>query len=104
MVIALGKEIYSRYQLYKKISQLEKEIEKLERENQSLSNFLDQLNSPEWLEKDARLKFNLVKEGEKVIIIHQPEKENSLDTTPERSQKAEKVSNPEKWWRFFFVK
>ena len=106
LTVALGKELYNRYQIHKRIVQLEKEIKKIKEENQSLSQMVEQFNSPEWLEKDARLKFNLAKEGEKVVIIHQPIQENFTDEDFKKEEQLQlkNISNPEKWWKFFFSK
>lgn len=100
--IALGKESYRKYQLDKEISDLKKEIESLKEKNQALSNSLDYFNSGTSLEKEARLKLNLSKKGEKLIIISPEEKVDSANKNTENTQEGQ-ISNFKKWVGYFGI-
>jgi len=102
LIFALGREGYFNFKTAQEIKELEKKIEELKKDNAELAEMEKYLQSEEFLEKEGRLKLNLIREGEKVIII-KDETENSVATTSQ-SQKQENPPNPYKWWKYFFGK
>ncbi len=101
-VITAGvKESYRKYQISKEGADFQKEIESLKEENELLSNLLNYLNSEKSLEKEARLKLNLLKEGEKLVIIIPDRKTDSENQLLEDAKK-DQASNFEKWWEYLF--
>lgn len=100
IVTAMGKESYRRYQLDKEISDFKKEIEFLKNKNNVLSNLLNYFNSEKFLEKEVRLKLNLMKEGEKLVVIS-PEKKIEAESQLLGGVQKKQISNFEKWWRYF---
>lgn len=101
LITAVAKESYRKYQLDKEIAGLKEEIESLKEKNQALSNLLSYFSSEESLEKEARLKLNLLKDGEKLVIISPDKKTDSKNQASENSRE-DKVSNFEKWQRYLF--
>jgi len=102
VITALGKEGYRKYQLDREIADLKKEISSLEEENKEISELLNYFESSEFLEKQARLKLNLLKQGEKLIIIR-PEKKEVLSSSSVKENKTKKdISNIKKWWDYLF--
>lgn len=101
VITAVTKESYRKYQISKETTGLKKEIESLKKENELLSNILDYLNSEKSLEKEARLKLNLLKEGEKLVIIIPDKKTDSENQLLEDAEK-EQASNFEKWQKYLF--
>lgn len=102
VLTAFGKESYRRYQLDKEVNDYKKGMELLKGKNEVLSNFLNYFNSEKFLEREARLKLNLVKEGERLVIISPKEK------TATESQYAEDIrkkqgSNFKKWLKYFGI-
>jgi len=97
VIAAAGKEGYRRYQVDKEISELEDRIKQLEERNSSLSNLLGHFKSEEFLEKEARLKLNLVKEGEKLVIINSDE---NLSASGQETKQKKQISNIRKWWNW----
>ncbi len=81
-------------------SALDQEIEELQQQNLELTDLIDYFASTEYVEQQAREKLNLVKPGEKVVIITQSDEEglNNLE------QAKELKNSPVKWWRYFFGK
>ncbi len=69
LIVALGRETYLNFKISQEINKLEQEIEGLKRENAEMAEIEKQLQSKEFLEKEGRLKLNLVRDGEKLIII-----------------------------------
>ncbi len=58
-----------------KTRQVESELEKLKDQEASLANSLNDMNSPFGVEKSLREKFGIIKDGEKSIIIIEPQEE-----------------------------
>lgn len=101
LVIALGRESYLNYQTNQEIKDLENKIEELGKSNSESAELEKYFQSEEFLEKEARLKLNLIREGEKLIIIK--EEQNSTEEQSEE-EKSETVSNFRNWWKYFFGK
>lgn len=70
-----AKIAYKKYNINLKIAEVKKEIEALQAKNEKLKSLFDILKSPDFLEKEARKKFNLQKEGEKAVVIIDEKKE-----------------------------
>jgi cell division protein FtsB len=101
LITALGRESYFNYQTNQEIRGLQGKIEELKKENASLAEMEKYFQSEEFLEKEARLKLNLIRDGEKLIIV----KENENRPVEENeTEKLENLSNFRRWWRYFFGK
>lgn len=99
-IVALGREGYRYFRVSQEIRDLEKKIEALEKENEELAGMEKYFQSEDFLEKEARLKLNLTKPGEKLIIVKTPE-----DLEEEQEQEITKqVFNIQLWWDYFFGK
>lgn len=111
--IGLVRETYQKYKLASEIEQFKINIEKLEGNNQQLADLMDYFKDDSYLEKEARLKLNLKKPGETVVILS----DNIVDGievvrtgSPEVQEPAEimpedntlKTANYWKWWEYFF--
>ncbi|MEA2113078.1 MAG: septum formation initiator family protein [Patescibacteria group bacterium] len=114
-IIGLGRESYHKYQLTKEINSLRLEIERLDGRNRQLANLMDYFKEESFLEKEARLKLNLKKPGEKVVIISDYfDSKNGLDAATDNghnlkagesaSEKStdKQTANYWKWWEYFF--
>ncbi len=111
LVVNLGRESYRKYQLTKEINKLESEINQLEGKNKQLADMMEYFKDESYLEKEARLKLNLKKPGEKVVILS-PRKEeiSESESAEERLEQARKqevngksdLPNHWKWWEYFF--
>lgn len=102
VITALGKEGYRKYQLDREMASLKEEISSLKKENEEVSELLNYFESDEFLEKQARLKLNLLKQGEKLIIIR-PEKKDTLSSVSVEENKTKKdFSNIKKWLDYLF--
>lgn len=109
----LAKNISQRYRISQEIKELEAEINNLENQNTSLKEFIDYLESDQFVEERARLNLGLKKEGEEVAVINgeyseiknNGNKEEGAATGifgMEKEEPAKPVGNPRKWWRYFF--
>jgi len=104
LVVSLGQESYRKYQLTKEINGLKSEIEQLEGKNQQMADLMEYFQEGSYLEKEARLKLNLKKPGEKIVVISQTaeaevDKRIVAETEDEISNET---TNFWKWWEYFF--
>jgi len=116
LLIALVKETYRKHQLTSEINQLKSNINKLEGDNQQLSDLMDYFKEDSYLEKEARIKLNLKKPGETVVILSKDIidgveviRKGGLDTeetdkkiTDSLEDQVSKTANYWKWWEYFF--
>lgn len=109
----LAKNISQRYKISQEIKELEAEINNLENQNTNLKEFMNYLESDQFVEERARLNLGLKKEGEEVAVINNESSETQNNANKEESAAAgifgiekeepvEPVGNPRKWWRYFF--
>ncbi len=103
ILTAFGKEGYRRYQLEKEINDYKEEAVLLKERNEILSNLLNYFNSEKFLEREARLKLNFVREGEKLVIIS-PKEKTSIESQPNDDIQKKQLSNFEKWLTYFGVR
>jgi len=67
--------LYTEWGMRKQEREVRAQIQKLQKENQQLRKQVEMLNSDAYIEKIAREKLGLVKEGEKVYIPAEDEKQ-----------------------------
>lgn len=112
LVVNLFRESYRKYQLTKEINKLKSEIERLEGKSQYLADVMEHFQEGSYLEKEARLKLNLKKPEEKVVVLSQREREEDiqgdLKMRLEEARKSQRDENNEtanywKWWEYFFA-
>jgi cell division protein FtsB len=98
VLLGLAKGSVKNYQINSEIDDLKDDINNLEQKNQELSELIKYLNSSDFIEQEAKMKLGYKKPGEQVVVIAR-DKSNE-----EKNQAAsiEEVSNPQKWWNYFF--
>lgn len=108
LATSVGRESYHKYQLTKEINRLKSETERLAGKNQQLANLLEHFKEESYLEKEARLKLNLKKPGEKVVILPQSDSPEDLPLEAqleiEKEEEKEEEINWWKWWEYFFLR
>jgi len=111
IVIGLAGELINKRRVKEKISDLEQQINQTQSENFELNTLIGSWEGGSQLEKEARSKLGLKKEGERVILINKSSGSQpavvaaALDPDILNPAKAiEKIEpgNPAKWWRYFF--
>ena len=108
--LVLVKAFYKKRQLDQEIGSLKAEIAKTDKKGQELSQLLSYFNSDSYLEKEAKDKLNLKKEGENVVMVQEPaadqavavDNTNGNQTSPSTSAAPANDNNLVKWWKFFF--
>jgi cell division protein FtsB len=99
VVIALGRESYRYFKISQEIRDLEKQIEEFRKNNEELSKMKDYFQSREFLQDEARGKLNLVKEGEKLIIVSDG---GDLQEEIKMEETKPEISNIKLWLEYFF--
>ena len=83
--------------MHKEIAALEKKSDVLSQESFKTKKLLEYLHGESFNEKEARLKLNLVRPGEEVVVITGIQQKNSPEFAP-----ISKKSNLRKWLDYFF--
>lgn len=104
LIFSFGKKFLESRDIDREIKTVEGQIAKLEAKDKELESFLNFLNSDAFLEQEARLKFNLQKPGESVVIIPPSGKKQENNGGEGRTAEDGKTppGNPAKWWKYFF--
>lgn len=101
IVVTIGamiREGQRRNMVAGEIRAMQDEVTRLEQQRNRLGDLIRSAESPEFLEREARLRLGLQKPGESVLIV--PE---GVGETPAGVQPPEVFpSNPRKWWRHIF--
>lgn len=94
--VKVSKELMLRYEIQKEIKQLEQQKTDLEGQKAQMEQLISYLKTDEYIEKQARLKLNLSKPGEKQINITSAQYGESPDFDTDNSP------NFIKWFNYFF--
>lgn len=107
MAISTGRAMWRKFQIEHEISVLKKNISEMEKKNEELLARLDYFKNEENVEKEARAQLNVKRPGEKVVVILKKEDNRSKskqegNSSSDRLADKKNLSNPLKWWRYFF--
>lgn len=100
LIVSFGRDLWVLYQKTGEIAKSELKRENLRKENEILQKQFEYVKSSGFVEKEAREKLGLAREGETVIILPENLKEKIELLAPQEKEKS--LSNWEKWWRLFF--
>src|SRR3989344_2838925 len=100
LVFGIFQNLYHRYQVKKDLGRLNTELISLNKQKEDLGKLLDYYNNSSNLEKEARIRLNYKKEGEKVVIIlPQATSTNERgEIISESSVNTENLPNYKQWW------
>lgn len=107
IVLAISKESYRKQQIQKEISDLQEEAKKIQGDNSRLADKLTYLEGRDYQEKEIRDKLNLQNPDENVVIV-KPSPTGKIGAPTKVAGEASsqelvvKMSNPDKWWNYFF--
>lgn len=88
-----GNRVSSQY------ADLEKQIASLDKKNRDYSDIISKLGTSGFVEREARIKLGYQKPGEQVLML----KDGGSAAAPASSGSDDpSLSNPQKWWRYFF--
>jgi len=108
LALILVKTFYKKHQLDSEIANLKKEIDKIDKKDQELSDLLNYFDNQNFLEKEAKEKLNMKKEGENVVIVSEisgsPEPQTAPLAAASAPAQEQELGNLLKWWQYFFGK
>jgi cell division protein FtsB len=96
--IGFARETIRARQIDGEISALREESERLRARTLEIRSLKTALGKEEFLEREARTKLNLQKEGERVVIVRRDGAAPEADARP---LEQEAWTNPKKWWTYF---
>lgn len=97
-IVDLTRSIYSLWKRGDIVKQRQQVQDSLAQENQRLKDKLQQVESSQFIEQQARDKLNLQRQGEIVVVL--PEE---LEATEEKQENEVKdLPNWLQWWQLFF--
>ena len=106
LLYAFALNVYQSYQIDSHIRHFSEENERIIFENRKAVDDLLYYTSDEYLEKIAKQNFGLVNSGEEVLILSDEllavSEEEAFSSDEESLDKYYHLSNPRKWWKFFF--
>ena len=95
--IALVRGLSRAHSIGVQIANLQKQAKELEGRNSELAGLSDKLKDPDFVEREARIRFGLQKPGESVVVVRVP------SSSPEKNQTVlERLTNAHAWWLYFF--
>ncbi len=103
--ISAGRETYQQWKVDQEIDGLQAQVQTLEGRRLQLLDTLQKLNSADELDKEARLRLDVKKPGERVIVLRgfKPETQEQAETSVSQVAQQDQ-SNPQKWFTYFFGK
>lgn len=105
LLYALTINVYRSYSLDLHIKTFENENARILDENLKKSTDFQYYTSSQYIDKIAKQNFGLINQGEEVIVL--PAEELNVRTEEEafldqQNPDLSGLSNPQKWWKFFF--
>lgn len=112
-MVLLGLIFFSGYHFYiikqkqnkinLEVKELEEQISKFEKNNQKLEQLSGYLQTDDFKEKEAKENLDLIKEGEKVVIVKKAQIKKIVEEPADKKPEIEvKRPNYYWWWHYFF--
>lgn len=107
--LSAARELYRRERVRTDLQTLEQRVEALQDRRTEVSQILQRLQTPEVIDREARLRLNMQKPGERVYVLRGEAWEQQQSATAQLPMLYKdtvvepKRSNPERWFRYFFV-
>ena len=106
LIFGIFQNLYHRYQIKKDLDRFNAEVVNLNKQKEDLDKLLDYYKNASNLEKEARVRLNYKKEGEKVVVIlpTATTSQSGDETTISLPASDENIPNYKQWWYYFFDK
>lgn len=82
------KDLPEKIETEKQLGDLRSKIESLEKEKERQKSLAEYLNSESYLEKQARIRLNLKKEGEEAVFVYRKEGQNAKKNSEKNMEKS----------------
>lgn len=97
--VSLLRTMFSTYQALLRTHKTEEEVKREELKKQDLTNRLNEVLSLEFIEREARNKLLMVREGETLVVLPAAQTERKNEDQP---TKLSRMTKPQLWrWLFF---
>ncbi len=102
LLFSIGQRVYYQYQARVELNELADQVEILKKQKSDLENLIGYYNNKSNLEKEARIRLNVKKPGENVIVVLS--QATSTDALGKLSSAFEfkTLPNWKQWWYYFF--
>lgn len=102
LIISMGRTTIKLLGKTKTIDDAQKRLEELEREQAELLQFKKQIDSPDFVEREARDKLGLAREGESIVILPPDDVLRRLAPPEEEEERLEDLPIYKRWQKMFF--
>lgn len=109
--VSTVREGYREWKVDQEIREMQSEVERLEGRKLSLSELISRLGSSDAVDKEARTRLGLRKEGERVIILRGADGPSDWKgdlgqevSATVQTDATESKTNPQRWFDYFFPK
>lgn len=92
-----GFSVWNLYKSGEKLESAKEELRLAEEENKTLRVRLDEVQSAEFVEKEAREKLGYAMAGEQIVIMPRSDQEEK----EREKERSEEIPNWEKWWDLY---
>jgi cell division protein FtsB len=106
LLLGTIKLIFENYRIHQEANKLQTDINRLGDSNKQLESLLAYYQTDSYKEKEARIRLNFQKPGERVIPVPVKEGDDTSSITQPgvETEPATPASNPKQWWEYFFSK
>lgn len=102
IVVSLSRSLWSRYRRTERLEELQAEVSVLEKEQAELGQRREEVTSEGFLEEEARDKLQMVKPGEKLVILPENVLEKIVSGGKIASGNPDLRPNWRRWCGLFF--
>ncbi len=102
IIISMGRNALGLFDRRDQIKEARERVEELEREQAQLLELKEKVESPEFVEKEAREKLGLAKPGEVVVVLPSEDILRRLAPKIEEEEFVEALPIWKRWARMFF--
>ncbi|KKU12709.1 MAG: hypothetical protein UX17_C0040G0002 [Parcubacteria group bacterium GW2011_GWC2_45_7] len=97
--VNLTRAQWSDRAIRREIANLQSEVDDLTKERESYEALINTLETPEFLESEARRVLGFARPGENLVVV---ESKNGVGGNGEDAMGNNNLSNSYKWWIYFF--
>lgn len=105
LCVVFARTYYQNYIIQEEIRRLQEETSRLETKKIETLEALKYVQSPAYVEEKARIELNLVKDGEHVTVVsgRQFTGGGAIGQPGKKMVESKNLTNPQKWWKYFFA-
>lgn len=104
VAVTTVRESYRGYQADQEMDRLQRQIDAMEGKRAQLSEVIRRLQSPDALDREARTRFGLKKDGERVFVLQGNQwQDRPWERIAQTNAAQDQHTNPQKWLAYFFL-